>query len=87
MKIVPIRNTVVCEKVEETENRKSHIFIVNKSGVPTYKILDYSAEGDENFIFKTGDVVIVDGTGDEFEVDGKNYYMFKTKNVVAKVSN
>ena len=87
MKIIPIKNTVLCKKIKN-ENYSSikGILILNKKKVDTYKIISVSSDDDE-YIFKPDDEIIVSGTGDVIEMDGEDFYLFKTENVVAKIYN
>ena len=87
MKIIPIKNTVLCKKNQnEKESSIKGILILNKKEVDTYKIISVSSDDDE-YIFKPDDEIIVSGTGDVIEMDGEDFYLFKTENVVAKIYN
>lgn len=87
MKIVPIKNTVLCKKIKnENDSSIKGILIVNKKEVDTYEIISVSSD-DDGYIFKPGDEVIVSGSGDVIEMDGEEFYLFKTENVVAKIYN
>ena len=87
MKIVPIKNTVLCKKIKnENDSSIKGILIINKKEVYTYKIISVSSD-DDGYIFKPGDEVIVSGSGDVIEMDGEEFYLFKTENVVAKIYN
>ena len=87
MKIIPIKNTVLCKKIKnEKESSIKGILILNKKEVDTYKIISVSSDDDE-YIFKPDDEIIVSGTGDVIEMDGEDFYLFKTENVVAKIYN
>lgn len=83
-KIVPIKNTVLCEKIENGAST-SGILLVSKTVVDEYRILDFSS--DEEFPFSIGDSVVVSTKGDEIECDGKTQYLFKVEHVVAKIDN
>ena len=85
MKIIPIKNTVLCKKIKnEKESSIKGILILNKKEVDTYKIISVSSDDDE-YIFKPDDEIIVSGSGDVIEMDGEDFYLFKTENVVAKI--
>ena len=87
MKIIPIKNTVLCKKIKnEKESSIKGILILNKKEVDTYKIISVSSDDDE-YIFKPDDEIIVSGSGDLIEIDGEDFYLFKTENVVAKIYN
>lgn len=87
MKIIPIKNTVLCKKVmNENDSSIKGILILNKKRVDTYKIISVSSDDDE-YIFKPDDEIIVSGSGDVIEMDGEDFYLFKTENVVAKIYN
>ena len=87
MKIIPIKNTVLCKKIKtEKESSIKGILILNKMEVDTYKIISVSSDDDE-YIFKPDDEIIVSGSGDLIEIDGEDFYLFKTENVVAKIYN
>ena len=87
MKIIPIKNTVLCKKNQnEKESSIKGILILNKKEVDTYKIISVSSDDDE-YIFKPDDEIIVSGSGDLIEIDGEDFYLFKTENVVAKIYN
>ena len=87
MKIIPIKNTVLCKKIKnEKESSIKGILILNKKEVDTYKIISVSSDDDE-YIFKPDDEIIVSGSGDVIEMDGEDFYLFKTENVVAKIYN
>lgn len=87
MKIIPIKNTVLCKKIKnENDSSINGILILNKKRVDTYKIISVSSDDDE-YIFKPGDEIILSGSGDVIEMDGEEFYLFKTENVVAKIYN
>ena len=87
MKIIPIKNTVLCKKIKnENDSSIKGILILNKKRVDTYKIISVSSDDDE-YIFKPDDEIIVSGSGDVIEMDGEDFYLFKTENVVAKIYN
>ena len=87
MKIIPIKNTVLCKKINnENDSSIKGILILNKKEVDTYKIISVSSDDDE-YIFKPDDEIIVSGSGDVIEMDGEDFYLFKTENVVAKIYN
>lgn len=87
MKIIPIKNTVLCKKIKnENDSSFNGILILNKKRVDTYKIISVSSDDDE-YIFKPDDEIIVSGSGDVIEMEGEEFYLFKTENVVAKIYN
>ena len=87
MKIIPIKNTVLCNKIKnENDSSINCILILNNKEDDTYKIISVSSDDDE-YIFKPDDEIIVSGTGDVIEMDGEDFYLFKTENVVAKIYN
>ena len=77
----------MCKKNQnEKESSIKGILILNKKEVDTYKIISVSSDDDE-YIFKPDDEIIVSGSGDLIEIDGEDFYLFKTENVVAKIYN
>ena len=82
-KIVPIKNTVLCRKLDNVVDTGSILY--KKTSVDEYEIIDFSS--DEEFPFEIGDTVMVSATGDEVECDGKPFHLFKVEHVVAKIDN
>ena len=71
MKVVPIKNTVLCKKIKnENDSSIKGILILNKKEVDTYKIISVSSDDDE-YIFKPDDEIIVFGSGDLIEQEKK----------------
>ena len=100
MRIVPVRNSVICEKIEgehvvrggplekgfeiEDEDRDFEP-IVEIRRLPIYRVLAFSP-GD-GFEFSEGDLVAVQGKGDEVEISpGKSIFRFNVENIMCKIS-
>lgn len=84
MKIVPIRNSVICRKVGGTKSNDDGWYISPENGIDMFEVVSFS-KGD-GFEFSVGDVVIPDGKGDEFETDdGETVYRFDVGKVMCRV--
>ena len=99
MRIVPVRNSVICERVEgehvvvggplkegfELDDEvRDFEPIAEVRRLPIYRVLDFSP-GD-GFEFSNGDLVAVQGRGDEVEISpGKSIFRFNVENVMCKI--
>lgn len=82
----PIKNSVVCKKVEGGDELITDVVVFHKRTVDLYQILDF--QSDDDFPFKIGDVVMSCSTGDEIEINPKEFvYLFKTEHIMCKVEN
>lgn len=83
----PIKNSVVCEKMNDTVETVSESSLYLKMNrVPFFKIVDFSVDDKDSFPFKVGDIVMSTSTGDEIEInDGHVIYLFKTEHIMCKV--
>ena len=84
MRIVPVKDSVVCERVEERSPESSGGILFEEKTLPLYRVLSFS-EGD-GFEFEVGDVVAVLGKGDEVEISpGRSVFRFNVGNVMCRV--
>lgn len=88
-KLVPIRGSVVCEKMSGGTSTETKGFVHKKEEVDVYRILalpEVLPEG--SCEFKAGDLVISNSTGDVIETNpGETVYMFKIENLMCKVED
>ncbi len=84
-KLVPIKNSVVCKRLnEKSELQTNGLIRVRKQNVDLYEILDISS--DEQTDFKAGDKIMSCSTGDEIEInENETVYLFKLENIMCKV--
>ena len=83
-KLIPIRGSVLCRKI----HGGTHTDIVNglkvvRVEVDLYEILDMPQIPVEGCMFKVGDIVMSNSTGDMIEVNpGETVYLFKIENLM-----
>lgn len=80
-RIIPIKNTVLCELVDQEEEQSTIISTQKK--IKEYKILDFSS--DEPFPFEKGDIILTAYEGDELDCEGKTLYLFNINHVMGKI--
>ena len=86
-KLVPLRDSVLCEKVRGgTRTEKVRGLSVKVSDVDIYRIIALPLVETSDFPFKIGDYVMSNSTGDEIEVNpGETAYLFKSENIMCAV--
>lgn len=85
MKIVPVKNSVICRKMASAGITDVDGVLVGDTSPDMYEVVSFSP--DEGFEFMVGDVVLVDGKGDEFETSpGESLYRFNVEKVMCKVA-
>ena len=86
-RLVPIRDSVVCKKISggtTYENRGG--IKVKVTTIDLYEIISVPEIVPEGFIFKLGDRIISNSTGDEIELNpGEIVYLFKIENLMCLV--
>ena len=87
MELKPIKNSVLCRRIcdgKVTETTDDGL-ICRHEEVDIFRIIDFAADEDKNFPFKAGDDIIVNSTGDELDIDGEKFHLFKVDHVMARV--
>lgn len=89
MRLVPVRGSVLCRKVEGGTARKTEGGVsVDRKSVDLYRIDALPEVPLDGFPFKVGDIVMSNSTGDEIEASpGDVVYVFKAENVMCKVTD
>lgn len=87
MELKPVRNSVLCVRTtkSKTTDEDAGGLVFRHSNVDTFRIVDFHADEEAKFRFQVGDEIIVNSTGDEIEIDGETFYLFKVEHVMAKV--
>ena len=87
VELKPVRNSLLCVRTVEskTTDETETGLIVRHRNVDLFRIVDFSADCNEKFGFQVGDEIVVNSTGDEIEIDGRTFYLFKVEHVMAKV--
>jgi len=86
MKLVPLKNTVICKQInKKTEIANVGGIEVQRQNVDLYEIVDLAIDDGIRFDFKVGDVVMSCSTGDELDIDGTIYFVFKHENIIGKI--
>jgi len=83
-RIVPVKNTVLCVRIDEEDNVEMSGILVKDRKVDVFEVLDIASDGDIGIV--PGDVITVDGPGDEVEFEGKPFVLFKTDHVSSKIA-
>ena len=84
MRIVPIKDSVVCRKVPRKDPSLDGGIVVKADSPDLYEVLSFS-DGD-GFEFSVGDVVLPEGKGDEFEVSpGNSLFRFNVGKIMCRV--
>ena len=84
MQVIPVRNSVICRKVERSGTVDSGGIVVDDDRLDTYEVVSFS-QGD-GFEFSVGDIVVPARAGDEFEVaPGKSLFRFDPGEIMCRV--
>lgn len=84
MRIIPIKDSVICKKVPRKETDDLGGIVVSTNEPDLYEVVSFSKG--EGFEFLAGDIVLPSGKGDEFEVSpGESLFRFNVGNVMCKV--
>ena len=84
MKIFPVKDSVICRKIANAGISDVDGVLIQDQSPDMYEVVSFSP-GD-GFEFSVGDVVLVDGKGDEFETSpGEFLYRFNVGKVMCKV--
>jgi co-chaperonin GroES (HSP10) len=88
-KLDPIRNSVLCRKLNESQElSRDGAILLKRENVDLYEILKVSEANEKPFPFKVGDVVVSNSTGDRIEINpGEIVYLFRNENIMCKVED
>jgi co-chaperonin GroES (HSP10) len=86
-KLIPIKNSVVCKRVNDNTTMSSIGGIqCMVNNVDLYRIIDFNCSDKDLFNFEIGDIIMSNSTGDEIEINNSEFvYLFKIENIMCKV--
>jgi co-chaperonin GroES (HSP10) len=86
-KLIPIKNSVVCKRVNDKTTMSSIGGIqCMVNNVDLYRIIDFNCSDKDLFDFEIGDIIMSNSTGDEIEINNSEFvYLFKIENIMCKV--
>lgn len=86
-RLVPVRGSVVCTRVQDGARTTCVGGVRTKVGqVDLFRIQSLPEIPAEDCMFSVGDVVMSNSTGDEIEINpGETVYLFKLENLMCRV--
>ena len=87
MKLIPQNKNLVCKCISSDEKTTESGFTYKSNDIKLYEVvlLSKPLENKIGFDIKIGDRILVNSTGTKVEVNGEEYYMFNSENVMGKI--
>ena len=81
-----MNGNTICVKVEQNVSREIDGVIADIRQLDQYRVVDTSGKI-EGLDLMPGDIVTANSSGDQFELDGTVYYLFRNDFISSKVEN
>lgn len=85
MKLIPHNKNVICKCISSSEKTTESGFVYKSNDVPLYEVVSLDPNAKDDIDVNVGDVIRTNSSGTKAEVDGMTYYIFNSKNILAKV--
>lgn len=84
--IIPQNKNIVCKCIASKNKTTTAGFIYTSVDVPLYEVTSIADKAKNDIELEVGDVVVVNSTGTKIEVDGEEFYLFSSENIMAKIA-
>lgn len=81
-----MNGNTICVKVEQNVSREIDGVIADIRQLDQYRVVDTSGKI-EGLDLVPGDIIMTNSSGDQFELDGTVYYLFRNDFISSKVEN
>lgn len=85
MKLIPQNKNVICKCISLDEKTTESGFTYKSNDIALYEVISFADAIKKDVDIEVGDIITTNSTGTKVEVDGVEYYIFNSENIIGKI--